>query len=304
MKGLVLGFKKSHFEDGVAFLQILAEKLSSDLTIYGLSTLKDIELNGVEKIYVVKEDSPHTVATAFIKVAREFSPDLIVGPTTKNGTEIIVRTASELSIPMVTEASALEEDDELIIQRPVMGGRALASYVFKSPLAVTIPAKKFKLKESSISPSVEELSVEEAPVKRVEILPKEKGAVDIESAEIIVGAGRGFKAKEDLEIAFELAKLLGGEIGCSRPIAADMHWLGEDRWIGISGKKIKGKLYIAIGISGAPQHIMAASDSKVIVAVNKDKNAPIFTYADYGIVADLYQFIPVFLETLKKKKGS
>ena len=119
----------------------------------------------------------------------------------------------------------------------------------------------------------------------------------------MVGVGRGFKAKEDLDMAFELAKVLGGEVGCSRPIAADYHWLDEDRWIGISGKKIRGKLYIAIGISGAPQHIMAANDVKVIVAINKDKNAPIFEYADYGVVADLYQFLPVFLERLKTRLG-
>jgi len=100
-----------------------------------------------------------------------------------------------------------------------------------------------------------------------------------------------------------LAEALGGEVGCSRPIAADYKWLDEDRWIGISGKKLRGRLYIAVGISGAPQHIMAANDVKVIVAINKDKNAPIFEYADYGIVGDLYQILPILTRRVRELRG-
>ncbi len=136
-------------------------------------------------------------------------------------------------------------------------------------------------------------------------VPEEKAreAVNIEEAEIVVGVGRGFKKKEDLKLAEELAELLGGVVGCTRPIAADYGWLSEDRWIGISGKKIKPKLYLAIGISGAPQHMSAVMDSKVIVAINKDKAAPIFQYADYGVVADLYKFVPILIKKIRERLG-
>ena len=95
--------------------------------------------------------------------------------------------------------------------------------------------------------------------------------------------------------------MLGAQIGCSRPIAADLKWLSEDHWVGLSGKKVAPKLYLAIGISGAPQHLAGITDAKIVVAVNNDKSAPIFKNADYGVVADLYEFIPVLIKKLKEK---
>ena len=103
-------------------------------------------------------------------------------------------------------------------------------------------------------------------------------------------------------MAEELAEVLNGAVGASRPIVADYGWLPEDAWIGISGKKIRPKLYLAIGISGAPQHITAAMDSKLIIAINNDKNAPIFQYSDYGIVGDLYKILPILIGRLKEKR--
>ncbi|PMP96230.1 MAG: electron transfer flavoprotein subunit alpha/FixB family protein, partial [Nitrososphaera sp.] len=125
---------------------------------------------------------------------------------------------------------------------------------------------------------------------------KRREGVDISSAEIVIGVGRGFRSKDDLNIAFRLAELLGGAVGCSRPYG----WLPEDRWIGISAKKIRPKLYLALGISGAPQHMSGVLDSKLIAAVNKDKNAPIFQYADYGVVGDLYQIVPAMVKRLEE----
>ena len=128
--------------------------------------------------------------------------------------------------------------------------------------------------------------------------------VNVEEAEIIVSCGRGLKNKEDIKIIQELADTLKGRtVGCSRPIAADMKWLSEDHWIGLSGHKVKPKLYIAAGISGQIQHIAGMRESGVIVAINKDKDALIFKSADYGIVGDLYEVLPKLTNAIKEKMG-
>lgn len=111
--------------------------------------------------------------------------------------------------------------------------------------------------------------------------------------------GRGFKKKEDLQLVFELAEVLGAQVGCSRPIAADLRWLPEEHWVGLSGKKVKPKLYLALGISGQVQHLAGITDAAVVAAVNKDPNAPIFNSADYVIVEDVYDFVAALIRHVK-----
>jgi len=130
------------------------------------------------------------------------------------------------------------------------------------------------------------------------------GGVNVEDAEIIVSCGRGFKDKNDIKLVQDLADALKGKtVGCSRPIAADLKWLSEDHWIGLSGHKVKPKLYIAAGISGQIQHIAGMRDSGVVVAINKDPEALIFKSADYGIVGDLYEVLPKLTAAVKEKMG-
>ena len=123
--------------------------------------------------------------------------------------------------------------------------------------------------------------------------------MDITEAKIVVCVGRGVEKKEDVELARELARVLGGEVGCSRPVAEELHWLPEEVYLGISGKKIKPDLYVGVGVSGQIQHVTGIRDTKVIFAINKDENAPIFDAADYGIVGDLYQVVPKLIQELK-----
>jgi electron transfer flavoprotein alpha subunit len=123
--------------------------------------------------------------------------------------------------------------------------------------------------------------------------------VDITAASRLVSVGRGFQHKEDLELARELAKTIAAEIACSRPIAEECHWLPIERYIGISGQQVKPELYLAVGISGQVQHVVGIRSSKFIVAVNSDERAPIFEAADYGIVGDLYQVLPLLAKALK-----
>ena len=129
--------------------------------------------------------------------------------------------------------------------------------------------------------------------------PRQRGSVNLAEAKIIVCVGRGVGKPEDIKLARDLAEVLNGEVGCSRPVAEELNWLPEELYLGISGKKVKPELYIGLGVSGQIQHVTGIRDSKVIFAVNQDENAPIFEAADYGIVGDLYQVVPKLIEELK-----
>lgn len=255
-----------------------------------LITTENVE-DGFDEVYVVKE----IYGDLLTKVIDD-DPDIVVGVNTRRVLEAVSYYAGWKGIPIVTEVNGYSDG---FLMRNILSGRGFSRYTFTKPIALTVSPGKFRGGNEVKPKNITALDVSPSwnVVGRRE---KERTGVDIEAAEIVVGVGRGFKDREDLKLAFELADILGGEVGCSRPIAADYRWLGEDRWIGISGKKLRGKLYIAVGISGAPQHIMAANDVKVIVAINKDKNAPIFEYADYGVVGDLYQVIPKLIDRLKK----
>jgi electron transfer flavoprotein alpha subunit len=308
MRALIFGGKPSDLMSCYGFLKILGEYVDTDIEVYGSiaaeNSIDKSQFQGLVKLYLLEKGSNDAYSKALINIAEEINPDIFLALSEKDGIEVVSRVASKYMLPMITEVVGIEKiGEELVVSRPVIGGRALAIYRFTTPIALTVSPGKFKPAEGDITPESVDVALPESNVKVIETLPKERGAVDIETVDVVVGVGRGFNSKEDLSLAFELSKLLDGEVGCSRPIAADFQWLDENRWIGISGKKIRGKLYFAIGISGAPQHIMAASDVKVIVAVNKDKSAPIFNYSDYGIVADLYQFLPVFIEKLRERLG-
>ncbi|HZD57375.1 MAG TPA: electron transfer flavoprotein subunit alpha/FixB family protein, partial [Anaerolineales bacterium] len=127
--------------------------------------------------------------------------------------------------------------------------------------------------------------------------------VEVESAEVVVCVGRGLDSQEDLETVRGLAQALGGVVACSRPISHERHWLPEDQMIGISGKKVSPRLYFGIGVSGQIQHMVAVMGARVIVAINKDQNAPIFKNADYGIVGDLYQVLPKLTKAINRWKS-
>ena len=137
--------------------------------------------------------------------------------------------------------------------------------------------------------------------KPLELFREAKQAVDLTQAPIIVAVGRGIKAPENIPMAEKLAKLLGGELAASRPIC-DEGWLPMDRQVGSSGQTVAPKLYLALGISGAIQHVVGMKGSRTIVAINKDPNAPIFEVADYGIVGDIFELIPALTEALEKPK--
>ncbi len=201
------------------------------------------------------------------------------------------------------------KNNKLLAERIVYSGNAIAVNQFNSkPAIVTIPSKAFDplKKDNSRKGEITKKKIdgEKSNSKIVKMTEMKTGDVNVEDAEIIVSCGRGFKNKDDIKLVQELADVLKGKtVGCSRPIAADLKWLSEEHWIGLSGHKVKPKLYIAAGISGQIQHIAGMRDSGIVVAINKDPDALIFKSADYGIVGDLYAVLPKLTSAVKEKMG-
>ena len=283
----------------------LASRVGDPVVVaYGkLAEESGLEKLGV-KVIVAKTRSPEQVAEIVGKLVDE-GAKLIVGWPTRNNRDIFSRVAGARDLPLATDVVEVElGDTEVVYKRGILSERATAKEAIPYPALVLVNPKVLEPYKPEGQGQVEEATLPEAKTRIVGVERKQLSGINLEDAEIIVGVGRGFKKKEDLKLAFELAELLGAQVGATRPIAADYKWLPEDAWIGISGKRVAPKLYIAIGISGAPQHMAGVMNAKVIVAINKDKTAPVFKQADYGVVADLYQFLPVLIKVIREKKGA
>ncbi len=244
---------------------------------------------------------------AFLKAVEASDPGIILIGATRRGKELAARVAAALDTGCMTECLSLKVDEEgnLVGERLTYAGSTISTEVSrKAPHIATIPARAFEAPE--LGEGVGEIvtldvSIPEPRVKVVERREKTKGDMGLEDAPIIISAGRGFKAEEDLKILEELADVLGAKVGCSRPISADLGWMEE--WIGISGRKVSPKLYLACGISGTIQHAAGIRDSQIIVSINKEESANIHEISDYSIVGDLYAVLPALVKALKEKIG-
>jgi electron transfer flavoprotein alpha subunit len=204
------------------------------------------------------------------------------------------------------------ENGKLIFVRQMFQGRTVADVVFEGPAPwlATFQAGAFRgdlaaarIGKAPVNALAVELKPEQIRTTPGELFREAKQAVDLTQAPILVSVGRGIKAPEHIPLAQKLAALLGAELSASRPIC-DEGWLPMDRQIGSSGQTVAPKLYLALGISGAIQHVVGMKGSRTIVAVNKDANAPIFEVADYGIVGDLFEIVPALIEELEKSKSA
>ncbi len=310
------------FSENVELLHELlsgAEELSKKLGASSAAVLvgdgvrevaEELGRYGADKVYVVDDPafsafSPEAYAEAIAQLAKQFEPSAILVGATKRGKELAPRLAARLDAGCATDCVRLEIDEggRLVVTRWALGGNIAAEEVFlKKPWVATIPLRVFEkrvFEEKKCEVVESKVSVEKPKAVVVESKKKEAGA-PLELARVIVSAGAGVKNREDLKMLEELAQLLDGQVGCSRPLSADYGWFPE--WIGLSGKKVKPDAYIACGISGQIQHIAGMRDSKVVIAINSDPNAPIFKVCDYGVVGDLYQVVPALIELLKKRK--
>jgi electron transfer flavoprotein alpha subunit len=242
-------------------------------------------------------------STAYKKVLssliNEHKPLLTLIGHTSFGVDLAPSLAVSLNMPLATDCIDLEfEDETLTVTRQMYGGKVNVKAVLHKAegYIATVRQATFPVeKEAPVNGEIVEVPCplsEEITEKRfIEYVLPSLGAVDITAAEVLVGVGRGIKDGVNIPPIEELAKTFGGALACSRPIV-DKGWLSNDHQVGSSGKTVKPKLYIALGISGAFQHVLGMKNSDLIIAVNKDSKAPIFSVADYGVAEDLFKIVP------------
>jgi electron transfer flavoprotein alpha subunit len=248
-------------------------------------------------------------ALALANHVRSVNPKLILAGATQIGRDFLPRVAVLLDAGIasdVTEARWGETPWKFV--RPIHGGRALTEISFVSyPAIVTTRPNAFPIEPAGDTAGefVEMemgITAEQVKTKVIRVEAGSKAKVDLTEADVIVTGGRALKAAENFTLLDELADLMGGVVGATRSVV-DAKWRGHEDQVGKSGKTVSAKLYIAVGVSGAIHHIMGMDTSKVILAINKDPNANIFNYADYGIVGDLFEVVPAMTEDLKKRLG-
>ena len=275
------------------------------------SEVSKLQVDGVNAIYKVSSDSlsgllAEPVVEALESIFDQAKPSVVMIGATRRGKEIAPRLAARLKLGCITDVSKTELTEKgAKADRIVWGGNAIATVSSKGGVVLTIPLKSNERASGTSRPRVIEVGVVPKPSKVRIVGRKEKpqGQVSIKDAEVIVSAGRGFKKKEDLSLLDGLAGTLHAVIGASRPLTSDLAWMSEERQVGLSGTTVKPKLYVAVGISGQIQHLTGMRDSKAVVAINTDKNAPIFQECDYGIVGDLYTVVPELDKALKTQLG-
>jgi electron transfer flavoprotein alpha subunit len=264
---------------------------------------------GADKIFIADDEVLSTFdlekyEKIILNAVEQASPRIILLGGTKRDKVLSGRIAAALNTGCMTDCFILHfDDDKLIAERLAYGGSMVSTQAStKVPHVVTIPTRAFsKLEPQEREGELINLEIEHtfSRIKIVEQRKKIKGDRGLEEAHIIVSAGRGFKEKSDLKFLEDLAEVLGAKVGCTRPISADMGWVEE--WIGISGRKVKPKLYLACGISGTVQHAAGIRDSKIIVSINNKEGANIQHLADYYIVGDLYTVLPALTAVFKGK---
>ncbi len=243
------------------------------------------------------DQDPSTVAAALKAAAEAEGADLLLLGASKKGKEFAARVAALLDWPYAAECQTVEGGDGWTVSRMVLSGNSMATYKMGAKAVVTVTPKTFEVTGEA---STVTASAEASKVQVTGTVGSAESDFDLSSAPVVIGVGRGFKAQDDIKLAEELAAVFpGGAVGCSRPVAADLKWLGEEHWIGLSGHEVKAKAYIAAGISGQIQHIAGIRQSKLIIAINTNKDAPIFGVSDYGIVGDLYDVLPKLTAALK-----
>lgn len=272
---------------------------------------KELGLAGVDILYRLEgsmqpDGNPETSTSILAEVIRKVQPGLVLVGATKQGMEVAPRVAERLGIGYGAWAVEVEVDPAafwVTAQCGLYTGQGLATYRFQTATTLLTVAQGVFKNQNSSGGEGEEVALTvplvASRMRVVEYHPKGMGSSRIEEARAVVDVGQGVKKREDLALLKALADWLDGQLACSRPIASDRDWFPE--WLGLSGKKISPELCLAVGISGAVQHIIGIRDSRVIVAVNNDENAGVFSQVDYGVVADLYAFLPIFLERLKSR---
>ena len=291
----------------------LAVELSAVLLGCGVQD-KAVELvhYGADKVFVfdhafLREFDVKQYSRNIVRLVKETKPGIFLLGATRLGRSLAPRIAAALKTGLTADCVDLDLDkDENLVQiRPAFSGNIMAQIKTKTkPQMATVRYKVMKanMKNTTRKGTVIMKEAEILNDTGMRILEKTKAdEVNLAEAEVIVSGGRGLKSPEDFALLKELAQVLGGVVGSSRPLV-DAGWISKDHQVGFSGYTVKPRVYIACGISGSPQHLFGMRDSDTIIAINKDPSAPIFNVANYGIVGDIYEIIPLLIRELKTIK--
>jgi len=283
----------------------------SVLTVRPRDKAEEYAQFGADEIMLLAPLAAGQSLDAYIPViadeAKAKDPDLILVSATAKGKDLAARLAARLDAGMCSSCQTINFDEgskKFIMERLAYGGAGIQKITCTTrPAMATIPPKTFEAAAPAQkgSGNIRELPVPgPSAVKILEKKVREREAKDITEARVIACVGRGVDKKEDISLVRQLAEALDGDIGCTRPIAEELHWLSEEFCIGISASEVKPDLYIGVGVSGQVQHVTGVRNAKIIAAINKDENAPIFDVADLGIIGDLYDVVPKLIAELKK----
>ncbi len=265
---------------------------------------------GINKVFLYENKAQFTsleIGEILAQLIKKENITIILLPATIKGKEIGPILATNFRKSFFQDITSLEiRDDKFKIIKPIYAGKVISEIILEKefPLFFSIRPKAIGIKESeTLEPEIIEIDKIDiqTKVKIVDFVKKLTTKVDLQEADIIVSGGRGMKSAENFKLLEELASLLNGAVGASRS-AVDAGWRDHSDQVGQTGKTVAPTLYIACGISGAIQHLVGMINSKIIVAINKDKEANIFKVCDYGIVGDLFEIIPLLIEEIKKLK--
>ena len=280
----------------VALIGDNVESIAEELGKYGAGKVQVYKNAGLNSY------SPDGYAKILADAVKQQNADVLLMGATSTGKDLAPRVSALLNAAMATDCTEVRVDgDDLVLKRPMYAGKVKATIRLTSAVKiVTVRPNVYQAVEAPASVQVESVEVDKPDFRTVikEIISGAKGKLDVTEADIIVSGGRGMKGPENWHLVEELASLFGAANGASRA-AVDAGWRPHDEQVGQTGKTVSPTLYIAVGISGAIQHLAGMSSSKYIVAINKDPDAPIFKVADYGIVADLFEVIPRMISELK-----
>ena len=296
--------------ESLAAVQKLSQ--SNDIEIYGVifnkelsKNLTNYKLNGL--IIANNEElsnyHPLLYLEAFKQLNSQYNPDLIVFGHTYETRDWVPRLSAKLDIPFISDCTDIGYSNAVNISRPIYQAKLVQKLSLTSQQSIlsfqagSFNAENLETGDCEDIPQTFDLSSVKQTIEMGERFQESSGGVDLSSAEFIVSIGRGITKEENIPMAEDLASKMNAQIGASRPVV-DAGWLDHSRQVGSSGQIVSPKLYFALGISGAIQHLVGMKGSKQIIAINKDKNAPIFEIADYAVIGDLLEIIPKLTDNL------
>ncbi|AQW85719.1 electron transfer flavoprotein FixB [Campylobacter pinnipediorum subsp. caledonicus] len=286
-----------------------AKNLGEKVTCFVFGSKKDEAKKmfsfGADEVFCSEEDDIFENFSSTVIANIENQSGVILMPNTKRCKVMAGILGAKLNAGVSTEVNDIKiVENSAESMKMMYGGLAIATEKINSKIAIVlVNSGTFEQANGNCSNDGEvkelQLAKSNTSIKCINKLPKTASSVDLGKAKKIIAVGRGIAKEEDLEMIKELCAAIGAELGCSRPIAEGEKWMEHERYIGISSVMAKPDVYISIGISGQIQHMVGVKDADKIIVINKDKNAPIFDYADYGIVGDLYKVVPALINSLK-----